>query len=407
MEEKLKELYDEMTKLTADMQAFLDEHEDTDGKMSATDALTYNRMEKQLDKVKGQIDRREKINRANAFLKEPAPGSDSFYNKPILTNPQASALFGTPSPGVQGEEYRKNFVQALRTGFRHANNYLNVADPVQGGYLVPTEFDSQIVSKLEEENVMRKICRIITTASEHKITIVASKPAASWIGEGEQIDFAEERFGQVSLDAKKLAVAIRTSNELLADSYFDLEAHLSEEFGNAMARAEEESFLNGTGENNQPKGLLTFLGESATSFVVTSGANISADDLITLEFSLDRPYRRNASWLMSDATLALIRKFKDSTQNYIWQPSLTLEEPDRLLGYPIYTTPYMPPATAGNASILFGDFSKFVIGERGTRVFKPLREIFALSDQTAFLLIERVDCALVDRSAIRGLKIRA
>ena len=196
------------------------------------------------------------------------------------------------------------------------------------------------------------------------------------------------------------------SNELLQDAFYDLEQFLSDELGRAFARAEEESFLTGDGTNNQPLGLLPTLAQSATSILQTTGGQITAADLITLCFSVDRPYRRAASWLMSDSTLSLVRKLKTSDQQYIWEPNFASAEPPKILGYPVYTSNYLPPVTSGNTCVLFGDFSFVAIAERGNRQVRPLRELFALSDKTAFLAIERVDCALTDRHAIRGLKIR-
>lgn len=324
---------------------------------------------------------------------------------PILEQPYNPFEF---NQGRTSNEYRKNFIAAVREGFKVANTvgYLNGGALSDGGYLLPVEFEKSIVSALENENVMRQICRVILTESTHKITIIANKPAASWIGEGQEISLANTAFTQKSLDAYKLAVAIKCSNEVLQDAFINLEDFLSVEFSAALARAEEDAYLNGTGEDNQPTGLLPTLAASATGTLQTTSTTLSADDLTTLIYSVDRPYRRNACFLLNDATLAQIRKLKDSNQNYLWTQNLTSSEPPQLLGFPVYTSNYMPAPTAGNIAVLFGDFSKVVIGDRGVRTFRPLRELFALSDCTAFLMTERTDCVLTDNKAIRGLKIR-
>ena len=398
----LQELLEKKAALWEAMKQFLDEHTDEAGYISAEDAQAYEKMEAEMAELVRNIERYEENARIEEQLKSatarairPQPGADYAEWNGRTQSRRTTA------------EYRRAFTTALKTNFRKVNNsILETSSPSIGGYLVPVEFDSQIVTTLDEENIMRQICRVITTASEHRINFVASKPAASWLGEGDTIALATETFGQVILDARKLAVAVKVSNELLSDSYYDLEGHLAQEFGNAIARAEEDAFINGDGQNNKPLGLLQSLAVSASSFITTTNTNISADDIINLEYSLKRPYRRKAVWLMGDATLAQIRKFKDSTQNYLFQPSFSSEEPNRLLGYPIYTTPFMPPTASGNVAILFGDFSYFTIGERGDRTLKPLRELFSLSDQTAYLMIERVDCVLTNHEAIRGLKVK-
>ena len=217
--------------------------------------------------------------------------------------------------------------------------------------------------------------------------------------------FGNATFKQISLDAHKVHVGILVTEELLADNAFNLESYILDKFGSAIANAEEDAFINGDG-NGKPTGFLTTLAGDETTFITTSGANISADDVINLEYSLRRPYRRNAAWLINDATLAQIRKFKDSTQNYIWQPSYVAGEPDRLLSYPIYTTPYMPKAESGNFALAFGDFSYYNIADRGTRSFQELRELYAVNGMIGYLLKERVDGILVDSEAVRGLKIK-
>lgn len=400
---EIQELYDAMAKLVADMQTFLDEHEDEEGNLSEEDTAVADNMEKKIAALRKQIDRKEKINRANAFLKEPAPGSDSFYNKPILTNPRAGAPDN--KTGRASDIYKKAMIMALRTNFRQVSNLLEESKAVQGGFLVPAEWDRRLIEALEEENVIRTLGTRITTEGEHKMNIVASKPAASWVSEGQPLTFGNAAFAQKTLDAYKLGVGIQVTNELLYDNVFDLENYIVNEFGKAIGNAEEDAFINGTGIN-QPTGFLTTLAADASTYITTTGANISADDIINLEYSLKRPYRRNAVFLCNDSTLAILRKFKDSTQNYLWTPSFVQGEADRLLGYPIYTTPYFPTAQSGDFAIAFGDFSYYYIAERGTRTVRELNELYAVQDISAFMMIERIDGILVDNNAIRALKVK-
>ena len=380
---------------------FLDDHTNADGKISKEDAGKVEQMLEEIESMSKAIENGERLERIGAELDKP-------FNMMMWS--QSSYGYGTDNikgkGGISGREYREAFVESVRNKFSRANDYLREGQMDDGGYLLPTEFNDKIITKLQAENILRKISKVITTASTMQFPLLAAQPAASWIGEGETIQFSNAAFGQVTLSAHKLGTSIVCSNEILQDSYYDLEKFLIDEFGRSLARAEEEAFLTGTGEDNQPLGLLPTLAQSASSTLQTNGAEISMDDLITLTFSVDRVYRRAASFLMSDVTLAKIRRLKDNTQNYLWQPSLIQGEPDKILGYNVYTSNYLPPAESGNVPVLFGDFSAFVIGDRGNRQFRPLRELYALSDKTAFLMLERVDCILTDRHAIRGLKIR-
>ncbi|MBR0289669.1 MAG: phage major capsid protein [Selenomonadaceae bacterium] len=401
MNEELKAWCEELAKLAAEMQAFLDEHEDEEGNLTEEDATTYDAMDKKLNALRKKIDRKEKLLRANNFLDSPVNGTS--YNKPILPDPRAGIFAGKTDR--TSDVYKKAMMLALRTNFRQVSNLLEESTAAQGGFLVPTEWDTRLIQTLEEENVMRTLGTRITTEGEHKINIVASKPAASWVAEGQPLTFGNAAFAQKTLDAYKLAVGIQVTNELLYDNVFDLESYIVNEFGKAIGNAEEDVFINGTGIN-QPTGFLTTLEEDATTYITTTGANISADDIINLEYSLKRPYRRNAVFLCNDSTLAILRKFKDSTQNYLWTPSFVQGEADRLLGYPIYTTPYFPTAQSGEFAIAFGDFRYYNIAERGTRTVRELRELYAIQDISAFMMIERIDGILVDTNAIRALKVK-
>lgn len=396
-------LYKDMQALADEAKKFLDEHEAADGTMSARNAAIYANMERAILSKKREAQTAE-VEEEVAFaehVKNARPLSDFDEDNYSVDRKKRA--------GVAGDKYKRDFWASVKGKFQVSNTgQLREASPRQGGYLVPTEFEHSIQSALEQENVMRQIGTVFSTESEHRIPVVATKPAASWVAEGQTINLAQETFDAITLSAYKLAVAISASNELLADSFYNIEAHLTDEFTKAIARAEEEAFITGTGaETGMPTGILYTVAASADNYSTTASAgNITADDLINFQYSLSRPYRRNACWLINDASLAHIRKLKDSTQNFLWQPSLAAGEPPTLLGAPVYSSPFMPTMATGNIAVLYGDFSFYKIAERGQRSIRPLRELEALRDLTIFLLIERVDGILTDSAAVRGLKIK-
>lgn len=104
---------------------------------------------------------------------------------------------------------------------------------------------------------------------------------------------------------------------------------------------------------------------------------------------------------MNDKNLAVLRKLKDANDQYLWQPSLKEGEPERLLGYPVYTSAYAPAD-----AIAFGDFSYYNIGDRGSRSFKKLTELFAGNDMVGFVAKERVDGKLILPEAVQILKLK-
>ena len=385
------ELRTKRAQLWEGAKAFLDSHTDKDGKLSAEDAAAYDKMEADVVALGKDIERLERQAAIDAELAKPT--SEPIVNKPATKVPEKT--------GRATDEYRKAMLAAIRSNFRNVSNVLQEGVDADGGYLVPEEMDSRLVDVLTEENIMRNLGTKITTSGERKINIAATKPAASWIEEGGALSFGDATFDQIIMDAYKLHVAIKVTEELLYDAAFNLESYIIQQFGKAIANAEEDAFLNGDG-NHKPTGLLT----SAATGMTTAGATITADELISLVYSLKRPYRKNAAFIINDQTLSVIRKLKDANQAYIWQPSYQAGEPDRLLGYALHTSPYMPTIAAGKAVIAFGDYSYYNIGDRGTRSLQELKELFAGNGMVGFVMKERVDGKLVLPEAVQTLKIK-
>lgn len=201
---------------------------------------------------------------------------------PLTNRPGAAA----PATGRASAEYKEAMLMAFRTNFRQIGNVLQEGIDASGGYLVPVEYDSRLIDKMTEENVMRQLGTTITTSGEHKINIAAAKPAASWIEEGGALTFGEATFAQMILDAHKLHVAVKVTEELLYDAAFNLESYLMDQFGRALANAEEEAFMIGDGEG-KPTGIFDATNGGQLA-VTTKGASPTADDIIDLIYSLKR-----------------------------------------------------------------------------------------------------------------------
>ena len=372
--------------------SFLDTHTDKDGKLPAEDAAAYDQMEQEVVDLGKDIERLERQASIDAELATPT--SQPLTNQPGQDGQEAKT-------GRASDEYRKAMLQALRTNFRQVSNVLEEGVDTNGGYLVPEEYDRRLIDVLNEENIMRGLATTITTSGEHKINLAATKPAASWIEEGGALTFGDATFDQILMDAYKLHVAIKITEELLYDNAFGLESYIIDQFGKAIGNAEEDAFLNGDGKH-KPTGLFT----SAKVGGITSTSNISADDMINLVYSLKRPYRKNASFITNDQTLSALRKLKDNNNAYIWQPSYQAGEPDRLLGYTLHTSAYVPTIAAGKPVIAFGDYSYYNIGDRGSRSMQELKELFAGNGMIGYVMKERVDGKLVLPEAVQLLQMK-
>ena len=392
--DKIMELRDKRVKLWEEAKNFLDSHTDEDGKLSAEDAAAYEKMEADVVEMKKAIDRLERQAAIDRELDKPT-------SKPIINQPENAKSSG----GFRAtDEYKQDMLTAMRTRFRNISNVLQEGNDQQGGYLVPVEYDNRLIDVLNEENIMRSLATKITTSGEHKINIAATKPAAAWIEEGGALTFGDATFDQIMMDAYKLHVAIKVTEELLYDAAFNLEGYIIDQFGKALANAEEDAFLNGDGKG-KPMGVFdtTNGGQYNTT---TSTANISADDIINLVYTLKRPYRKSAAFITNDKTLASLRKLKDNNGAYLWQPALTAGEPDRLFGYAIHTSQFAPEAAAGKPAMAFGDFSYYNIGDRGSRSMQELKELFAGNGMVGYVMKERVDGRLILPEAVQILKMK-
>lgn len=393
------ELIEKRNKAWEAAKAFVDTKRDKDGILSEEDAKTYSEMEQKVKDLSAEIDRMQAMEAMERELAKPT-------STPITENPMNVRSEKPKKTGRFSDEYKQAALDAIRSNFRRVSNVMQEGVDADGGYLVPDEYDSRLIKKLTEENVIRRLAHRLTTSGEHKINIAATTPAASWIEEGGALSFGDATFDQIILDAHKLHVAVKVTEELLYDSMFDIESYLFDEFGKALANAEEDAFINGNG-TGKPLGILAATGGAQVGVTAASATAITADELINLVYSLKRPYRKNAVFLMNDQTISAIRKLKDGNGVYLWQPALTQGETDRLLGYPVYTSQYMPTIEAGAKTIAFGDFSYYNVGDRGTRSFGELRELFAGNGMVGFLAKERVDGKLVLPEAVQVLKMKA
>ena len=209
------------------------------------------------------------------------------------------------------------------------------------------------------------------------------------------------------------------SQAMLDDAQFDVEAWLAGEIAMEFARAEGAAFVSGTG-TNQPKGFLTYTTTNEVDGVrafgtlqyVASGAagafiaSNPQDRLVDLVQALKSPYRQGAAWVMNSATLSVIRKFKTADGAFLWQPSLSAEQPATLLGYPVIEAADMPDIAANSLSIAFGNFQHgYVIAERSETSI--LRDPYSNKPFVHFYSVKRIGGAVANSEAIKLMKFAA
>ena len=397
---ELMEMRDKRVQSWNAAKAFLESHRGEDGTLSAEDDAIFNKMMDDVDKLGREIARMEKMEAMDVEMSKAT-------SKPLTSAP-TTRMEDEPvsKTGRGGNGYAKNFWNAMRSKSvsHEVLNALQVGTDSEGGYLVPDEYDRTLVEALEDQNIFRQLAHVIHTSSgDRKIPVVASKGTASWIDEEAQYPESDDAFGQVSIGAYKLATMIKISEELLNDSVFDMPAYIAKEFARRIGAAEEEAFFTGNG-TGKPLGILAATGGAETGVTAAAADKITMDEVIDLFYSLRAPYRRNAVFIMNDATVKALRKLKDGQGQYLWQPSITAGTPDTILNRPVYTSGFMPTLATGNKTILFGDLGYYWVADREGRSFKRLNELYAPTGQVGFLASQRVDGKLILPEAVKVLK---
>lgn len=210
----------------------------------------------------------------------------------------------------------------------------------------------------------------------------------------------------------------QASEESLDDLFFDVENWLISSAAEAIAQGEGTAFVSGNG-TNKPTGFLA--GPTPVTTVDASRAfgtlqyiasgqaaamPTSADIFYDLIYALRARYRANARWVTSKLVLAALRKYKDSQNQYLWQPSLVEGQPATFMGYGITEAEDMPAVGAGAFPIAFGDFREgYLIADRvGMRI---TRDEITSPGFVKFYVRKRVGGKLRNTQAIKLLKIAA
>lgn len=266
-----------------------------------------------------------------------------------------------------------------------------------GGNTVPTGFREQLMEHMIETSAIRQTnVSVLTTSSGEDLQFpkTTAHSTASLIGEGSAITESDPTFGQVTLGAFKYALLIQTSRELLEDTAVDLVGYLASQAGRAIGNASGAHFATGTG-TSQPNGIVT-----ASTAGVTGGTGQvgvpTTNELLDLYYSVIAPYRRNGEWEMSDATVAAIRKLKDSDGQYIWAPGLIAGEPDVLLGKPVVVNPDIADAALSAKSVVFGDHSTYQIRDVNSVDVARSDDFAFSSDLVTWRFVFRTDGDLLD-----------
>ncbi|MBT0422309.1 phage major capsid protein [Morganella morganii] len=290
------------------------------------------------------------------------------------------------------------------------------SDP-DGGYAVPEELDRNIISALRDEVVMRQECNVVPVGTpSYKRLVNKGGTSSGWVGETDaRSETNTSKIGIVEPVWGEIYGNPAATQTMLDDAFFNVEQFITDELTIEFAEQEEAAFTNGDG-SKKPKGLLAYGSDDKGDkdrdwgklqhLLLKKPDELTADEVMQLVYTLRKPYRNGAKFMMNNSTLFKVRTLKDSQGNYLWQPGLQLGQPSALLGYGIAENEQFADMAAGAIPLAFGNFKRcYTILDRiGIRM---LRDPYTNKPFVHFYTTKRVGSMMVDSNAVKLLKAAA
>lgn len=418
----LKELQEKQEKLVADARAAYDEiKKNTDESRAAELEQRHDTIMAEYDAITAKIEREERV-----AAMEAAEAERRAKKRPINPDEETRAQDGGDRQDAAkeyGAAFRSYFLSGfdmealapehralLRKGYQEVRTQVTNNNPA-GGFTVPVELQNEIIRVMKDWGPMYdgNVVRELNTTSGNQFNYPTvdetgnNTTGSRTEGTGPADDNSGDvALGQLRIDAFiDITPWIKISFELLQDSILDFEAFIGSLVGERLGRRANARLTLGNG-NGQPNGVVTAAAVGKNAAVA---AALTADELIDLQHAVRAPYRRSPKcrWMFADTTLQAIRKLKDGQGNYLFQQgNITTGAPDRILDKPYSINDDVPAIGAAAKSVLFGDFSRYLVRKVGAPMIGTVRERFW--PELGMAGLQRYDGELLDPEAIKALR---
>lgn len=280
------------------------------------------------------------------------------------------------------------------------------ADDAKGGYLIPHSAVQLINQQLQSRSIIRRLASVATITNDSlDLLVEKTEPDVGWVAETDRRDeTSAPELIKVSIPAHEIFAKPRVSQRMLDDAAINIESWLAERIADKMAKIENQAFLYGDG-SAKPKGILAYpavaLGKGEwgkiESISLALNKENAADVLIDLFYAMKSEYLEGACWIMSRAVAAKIRKLKDGQGSYLWQPALAADQPNLLLGYPVYLCDDMKPE---EEKLIFANIHKaYQVVDRSN--INVLRDPFSAKPYVEFYTTKRVGGDVINFDAVK------
>lgn len=323
--------------------------------LSAEESQTYERISKELDERTATIEK-FRADEAREVRLEAATREIADQVRPVADAPRAERN--------DGEIIRSLAKGEIRSHSFEKRDILKSST----GSPVPTSFYDQVLMLARHVGPMLATSTILNTASGENLQIPsqAQYSTAAITSEGNAISESDPIFNSfITLSAYKFSFLVQLSTELIEDSGVDILGFLASEVGNELGFRVNASLTVGTG-SSQPKGIVAASSLGVTGSTAVSGV-FTADNLIDLVYSVDTAGRRLAGsgFQMNSASIGKMRKLKDTAGNYVFQPALSADANDLLLGYPVFENPSIVDTATAAKSVVFGHLPSYYVRQVG------------------------------------------
>lgn len=425
----VKELREKRLALKMQGQALVDRSEKENRELTSEEFAQWQAIESELTAIRGEIDKAEK-----AAMRARLDEEERALQKPSVTAPRPAVearefedmewavrgRFGTFDqlpPGERADimrrctaEYMAEYRHFLRTGETRA---MLATSDAHGGFLAPPAFMAQLLSALDDVVHIRARATVLPVTSGVALgcpSLTEDLDDAEWTSESPaSLTYDDMKFGRRELRPHPLIKGVKVSRKLLRASAVPVESVVAQRFAVRFGRAMENAYLVGSGVG-QPLGLFTPSSDGvSTSRDVESAAStaIGYEDIVDLVGKVKSQYRSGAVFLMHRDVLTALRKIKDGDNRYIWQPSLSDSQPDRLLGYPVIESEFAPSTIAAdNYTILFGNLRYYWIADSlGLEIV--MTDKYLENNLNAYIGFAETDGMPIDPNAFARLKMKS
>ena len=310
-----------------------------------------------------------------------------------------------------GREKIDAFNQYLRRGLHGVDSRLKpylvrgtnpqTTSDTAGGYTIPEGWLGELDVAKKFVGLVESVARTINTPTGNVLPIPKVNDTATngvLQTEGSGITVADMTFGNTDLSAYTYATLVKVSEQLAQDEDVDLASYLVELLGERIARITNAALTTGDG-SSKPNGVVT---AATTGKTTASATAITDEELIDLFYSVDPAYRmgENVKWMMNDTVHSYIRKLGlIAAENY---NPISFDQIGTMyiLGKEVKINQDMSSAiTTGLTTVLFGDFSGYMVRTAGGLNIKRLDQRFADELNIGYIAYRRLDGDLISAGA--------